>query len=216
MKAWEKLEARIDALSKRERVLGFLAAMAVVFGLWSVLVLDPFTAGAKAYQAQLAQLNQERAALDAQRAAVLARAQLDPNKPLRERLEALKARIAKVDEAIQAKTGDFIPPSRMARLLEDLLAAHQGVTLVRLENLPPQAITLGEGGGAHVAPVYRHGLEIEFRADYFSTLEFLQAAEELPWHLSWDRLEYKVEEYPRARVILRIHTLSAQEDWISV
>ena len=40
---------------------------------------------------------------------------------------------------------------------------------------------------------------IKFQGDYFSTMNYLQAIESLPWRISWDRLEYKVIEYPNSR-----------------
>ena len=40
--------------------------------------------------------------------------------------------------------------------------------------------------------------------------------EALPWHLFWDRLEYRVIEHPRARVGIEVYTLSTREGSLRV
>jgi MSHA biogenesis protein MshJ len=146
---------------------------------------------------------------------ILARAQQDPNRPLRARQQELIARLTEVDQAIRARAGDFIQPERMGRLLEELLAAQSGLRLLRLETLKPEPIRLGDDAGS-VAPVYRHGLLLEFSGDYAATLRFLNSVEAMSWRFFWDRLEYEVVSHPEAKIVLRIHTLSTREAAIGV
>jgi len=66
------------------------------------------------------------------------------------------------------------------------------------------------------ATLFRHGLEIQMRGGFTRILHYLHATENLPWRLYWDTLEYKVETYPDAKIILRVYTLSVDEGWIGV
>ena len=47
-------------------------------------------------------------------------------------------------------------------------------------------------------------------------MHYLQAIEKLEWKIFWDKLEYKVIQYPKAEITLIIHTLSDQRDLINV
>ncbi|HET8705626.1 MAG TPA: hypothetical protein VFM46_04910 [Pseudomonadales bacterium] len=64
--------------------------------------------------------------------------------------------------------------------------------------------------------LFRHGLEIQMRGGFSAILSYLRATENLPWRLYWDTLEYKVETYPNAKIVLRVYTLSVDEGWIGV
>lgn len=73
---------------------------------------------------------------------------------------------------------------------------------------------LGSAGPSPV--IFRHAVEIEFQSDYNGALRYLRAIEAVPARLNFDRLELKVESWPRLRVRLRVSTLSLREDWIGV
>jgi MSHA biogenesis protein MshJ len=64
--------------------------------------------------------------------------------------------------------------------------------------------------------VYKHGLEIVFQGDYNSTLSYLRKLEQLPWKFYWEEVVYEVLDYPKAQILVRIHTLSLDKGWISV
>jgi MSHA biogenesis protein MshJ len=57
---------------------------------------------------------------------------------------------------------------------------------------------------------------MEIRGGYLSTLRYLEELEDLPWRFFWKSLNYEVLEYPEARVVLTVETLSLREGWIGV
>lgn len=69
---------------------------------------------------------------------------------------------------------------------------------------------------ANLPEVYKHGLEIVFQGDYNSTLSYLKKLEQLPWKFYWEEVVYEVLDYPKAQIMVRIHTLSLDKGWISV
>jgi MSHA biogenesis protein MshJ len=73
-----------------------------------------------------------------------------------------------------------------------------------------------QGGTAALPEVYKHGLEIVFQGDYNSTLSYLRKLEQLPWKFYWEEVAYEVLDYPKAQILVRIHTLSLDRRWISV
>ncbi|KPJ93428.1 MAG: hypothetical protein AMJ53_07265 [Gammaproteobacteria bacterium SG8_11] len=69
---------------------------------------------------------------------------------------------------------------------------------------------------AALPEVYKHGMEIVFQGDYSSTLSYLRKLEQLPWKFYWEEVVYEVLDYPKAQIMVRIHTLSLNKGWISV
>jgi MSHA biogenesis protein MshJ len=72
------------------------------------------------------------------------------------------------------------------------------------------------GSSVNLPEVYKHGLEIVFQGDYNSTLSYLRKLEQLPWKFYWEEVVYEVLDYPKAQIMVRIHTLSLDNGWISV
>ena len=124
--------------------------------------------------------------------------------------------MAELDRRLKSQMGDLIDPANMARVLEAILTRHTDLRLRRLENLPTRPLLAGEDGNAPEAGVYRHGLEMEFSGSYLSLLAYLKELDALPWNFYWDALELQVDEYPRAVITIRVHTLSLDEGWIGV
>jgi MSHA biogenesis protein MshJ len=211
---WRQLADRLDSLSLRERALVFAAALAVLFGLWFNFFAVPMERQgeamdrrAEALQAQLEQLNQ-RSRLVAEQ---LAR---DPDRALEQEKARLQGRLTSVDEALRERTGAYVGPDQMARLLQQLLADRRGLNLLRAENVAPERVTLEGEADEAMIPIYRHGVVLEFEGRFGEIVDYLNAVQDLPWRFLWKRLEYEVTDFPKARVRLTLETLSAQEGWI--
>ncbi len=215
MKAqWRRLADWLESRSLRERLLLLAAALALVSALWTLTIYAPWRARITVQAEERAKLTHELESLRTQTQALIVRAEQDPNRALRAREHDLRARLERLNAQLSERAGDFVSPEHMARALREVLSVQSGLRLVRLQTLPPVPLQVEEG--AKAVPVYRHGLELEFVGDYFGTLRFLEAVEALPWSFFWDVLDYQVETHPRARVKLRVHTLSGQEAWIGV
>jgi type II secretory pathway component PulM len=116
----------------------------------------------------------------------------------------------KEESAVKNKDlSQSVSPQTVTKVLQDLLASKYNLVLLQLQNLPSKVVLLSQSN----LKVVEHSMIIKFQGDYFSTMNYLQAIESLPWRISWDRLEYKVIEYPTAEVTLQIHILSNQGGW---
>ena len=118
----------------------------------------------------------------------------------------------KLESSSKTAPSQLISPQKMNEVLQDLLAARYQLALLELKNLPPKEATLPQ---THLK-IFEHSIIIKFQGDYFSTMHYLQAIEKLEWKIFWDKLEYKVIQYPKAEITLIIHTLSDQRDLINV
>ncbi len=239
MKAlWLGLLRRIDGRSLRERVMLLVVALAAVVALADTFFIDAARRAHGADQARLADTRARLAALKAQEAELEARLAVDPDAGVKARLGTLRHELGQADTRLAAAVARFISATEMSRVLRALVTRTGGLRLEGLRSLPPSRIDTGAvaakdapGGGAREAgkasadaarpseartQVWKRGVELQLRGDYGALLAYLRAVEQLPWQLNWDLLSVRSEHYPEAEFILRLHTLSLEEDWIGV
>ncbi len=215
----QHLAARIDALALRERALLLLAIVVATFLVWDRVLLEPLNEQAKQYSTRIDQQNREIEQLRDEQKAIVERANVDPDEKNREIAEALKAEIATLNQKLRHMTIDLIDPRRMAKVLEEVLTRETDLRLVGVKALRPEPVLAAQAGDSDTAVtpgVYRHGFVIDFEGSYLSTLEYLKAVEGLPWRFYWGGVEFKVKEYPAARVSITVHTLSLNDAWIGI
>lgn len=225
----KNLTDRIDALSIRERALIFGGILAVLFVIALNLVLAPLraeqvrlenTVNSKLEQTKKLQTEAQRLSETMVR---------DPDDANRERIADLKARLAAADESVAVFTRALVPPKETARLVEQILAIHRNVRVVRVENLPPTPLldTAPAAGSVQAAAVsaptvtagsglFRHGLRIELRANYLDIIRLLRAMETLPSRVFWGEVSIKVEKYPTSHATVVMYTLSQDSAWLGI
>jgi MSHA biogenesis protein MshJ len=129
---------------------------------------------------------------------------------------------------IESLAGNLVSPNGMTQMLTGVLDSQEGLTLVKVENVAPVALTNGlevaraaasDGGDSLRSigfQVFRHGLILEFQGDYFSTLRYLLYLEGMEQSFFWDSFEFEQTVWPEAKVRLELHTLSSEEGFIGV
>ena len=220
----EKLASWIDSQSLRERALILGAVILAVFLIWEKLLLDPLDKEAKQLNIEIKKQNKELARVREQQAQVLNRASTDPNAQTQKDIEALRTAMRSLDERLRLMTVDLIDPAKMAQVLEDVLTRETDLKLISVEALSPRPLseekTLDENTAkrskSKLPGVYQHALQIEFQGSYLSTLNYMQQLEKLSQQFYWGSVDFSVEDYPKARVIITVNTLSLNKAWIGV
>ena len=194
-----QLMAKFNSLSLRIRAIIFVALLVVIFIAWHSLLWSG--------------VQQKKAFVTPQlRMAV---------KELKVLQNALKAaeqhwrqqnRMLVSNQATKQKGNNLVSPKEITRVLEQLLFARHDLVLLGLQNLPEKQISPAN----KKIVLYEYGMVIKFRGNYFATLRYLHDLESLAWPLFWDKLDYKVTNYPQAEVILQLHTVSDKKGWIHV
>jgi MSHA biogenesis protein MshJ len=209
----QPLAERINHLSLRERAMVFAAGVALLGMGWQTLVMDPLARRAHTAQQQLQGVRERLEAADlAARSAAESPAALAAT-----RNRALDERLAQLDLQLASAAQGYVAPDRVANLVGELIARQQGLTLISLRNLPVQSLALRPAaGGLPDRGPFLHPVELEFTGDYPNIVRYLQALEQLPLRLHWERLELRVEHYPANHVRLVIGALSLSSDWMSV
>ncbi|MGJ8688411.1 MAG: hypothetical protein ACSHXZ_02725 [Gammaproteobacteria bacterium] len=220
-----------DWFDKRPQGEKYLLAILGVGGaiyLYAVMFFNPAQAEIQGLERQLATIDSRIAQQEA-RAIELRQSGLeDPDSFIRARLEALIEDQNIIQEGIESLAGNLVSPNGMTQMLTSVLDSQEGLTLIKVENRPPEALTdaiasatsVGDGVQGVVQSigfqVFRHGLILEFQGDYFSTLRYLMFLEAMDESFFWDGFEFEQAVWPEARVRLELHTLSSEEGFIGV
>lgn len=220
---WNQICAMLEARKQEERALLLLAVLAVLGYLGFVLLIEP--------------LQNEQA--DIERRITVAKAQIieesnkqaeinatytdDPNSFARRRQVELQAANSEADQELDELYGRLIDPSEMSRMLTRILQRETTLELVSLNNKPSEMLlttsisaSVDAAGRQRAVEVFRHGLQMVFEGSYLETIRYLRSLEQLENNFFWENMDYRVTEYPNARITLDIYTLSTQRGWIGV
>jgi MSHA biogenesis protein MshJ len=218
----DKVVAKLDGMSLRERALIFFAAAFLVVSFIESAILDPLLAKQKNISAQVVQQQEKMKDVQAQIAALLQAKQADANSPQRERIRVLRQQIAEGDAYLKDRRDKLVPPEKMAQLLEQVLNRNDRLKLVELNTLPV-SLLIEPSPDAPVVPstglekqIYKHGVKITVRGSYADLLQYLTALEKLPTQMFWGVAKMDVVQHPTVELTLTLYTLSLDKTWLQV
>jgi len=206
---------RYEALTLRERALIAASVIAVVWLMWDWTAHRAIAQRLTAAQNDVVSLRERIVSEVAVAAQLQKDIENDPNLRLAEEEHALTAQVAGLDAQLESLVGGFVEPSMMPVLLEDVVTHHNGVTLTRVASLPVEPVRQQESGDI-VPGLYRHAMRVELHGAYFPIRDYLQELEDAPWRFSWRSLNYHVEQFPNATVVLDLETMSREKNWLGV
>lgn len=213
----QKVAARFDGMTLRERTLITAAALVAILMLWMLSFMDPIAS-------RRAALVDEMANIEAAIESGVSPDQLpdDPGRIALAKEKKLKVQLDEVNAKLAATSAGLIPPERMVQVIRDVLERQHGITLVSLHNKPVTTLvepTRGDNSEATPAEAtgpYMHPVELLLEGSYLDVLAYLQTLEALPWRFYWKVLELRTTEYPTNRVRIELGTLSMDKEWLGV
>jgi len=223
--SWQKAVARFDVLKPRERVMVFVAGAAVIGWLVFTMAIEVELTRYKRLSADLSRQRTTLAQLQTQNAELVRSAAQDPDAAGRARIDALMTEFAQFDADLRGVQQGLVPPTRMTRVLEDVLTRNSRVHLVKLKTLPVTALVDREAKGEPVRAatqggadrlVYKHGIELTLEGGYLDLLDYLTRLEKLQWQMFWARTRIDASQYPRVQMTVTLYTLSLDEAWLVV
>jgi len=222
-----QLQEKIDARIMRERALIFLTALAFVFMLWNFVVQSSIDKKAQETRAQLDLLATQHTTLQTQIAAATQSLLNDPDKQKKAQITQLQADISGLENQLQSVSQNLIKADQLPQALQEVLEKTSQLTLLEVKTLPAkelQLVAVTTATNAQPTPVseetsagvFQHIVELRLSGSYSQVVQFLVALEQLSWRFYWQSLDYNVEHYPNAEVILRVYTLSSEEGLFGV
>lgn len=228
---WQSLAERIDAMSLRERGLAFFAVSVILVALLFLVFSQPVTDKQAAISVQVAQKQVDTRLLQDEVQKILGTLKDDPDQTRRARLEELRGRLARLDARLNEKEREMVAAERVTSLLEEMLRRDHRLELVDLHSLPAVALFEYEEDEEKAkdpkAPpaekrveerlqVYRHGVEVTVRGNYFDLLNYLSDLEALPHRMYWREVDISADDYPVITMKLSVYTLSLKRQWVVV
>lgn len=208
----ERQLQRFNALSVREKLMTCGTVVVVVWAIWDNMLYQSLSRQAASLKTEIATLENN---LATQRLVADQLKHLDRSNPGEERLNQLQAAVDRLKQQLNVGEKKFVSAQMMATALRDMLQQHGNLKLVKLETLPTTPFA-NDNDEKQPAWVYRHTLALTLQGDFFSTLNYLQALEALPWRVHWDSIDYQVLQYPDAETRIQVYTLSFEKDWLGV
>lgn len=213
---FHELTEKLHQLSYRERIIITGAVMVVMLGVFDQLVFSKNLAAREKLSKDKTHLQDSMSKSIERIDELEAVIKNDPNRVLKEKIAALKDSHMELDGEIAEITDGMIAPEKMPFVLGELLSEKTGLKVVSIKSDAGKRLIVADENQAESAALYRHDLEIRLRGSFFQMMDYLSAIESLPSKLLWDDLEYVVDRYPKGSLVLRVHTLSAQEALIRV
>lgn len=209
----KQIGERVGAMSLRERLFVFAAALLGMLAVVQLMLIDP--ANQRAQQARDRMLAADDGLAEIARQQGSQAAGPNPDQTLREQVATLEARLAELDAAVEARERTLVPPERMHQVLKEMVRGHGGLRIVDFRSLPPKPVGLGEAADA-LPGYYRHGVEITVSGRYDELVAYLERLEALPWRLDWSEAKLDAAARPDLALTLTVHTLSLEEAWLRV
>jgi len=225
---------KLDALTRRERLMAFAAGAALILFIGYELGIGPALDRRNRLAASIAEQKSQIVAATAQRTELERLLKQDPDVAVRDRIAARRKQIAEIDTQLSRLQRTLVPPERMGAVLEQLVGSDGRVRILRLRNLP--AAPLVEKDGGQTAPaatntpalaiagserpdgnrhVYKHGVQVLIEGPYLDLLAYVARLEKQPWQVYWGRAVLTAD-YPQAQVELTLYTLSLDKAWLVV
>jgi len=233
---WEKINAKVAAMSKRERTFIFVAVVVLGLSLVNTLLLEPLFVQQKTLRNQLSQQQQKMNEVQAQITLVQQENSPNANSPQRKQLNQLKQELEEGNAYLKSNRERLVQPEKMAEHLRQLLNRNNRLQLVALNTLPVTPLidqpiardsNTSNADQARVVQktasnsglekqVFKHGVQLTLRGNYLDLLQYLSALEKLPQQMFWASAQMNVVKYPAAELTLILYTLSLDKTWLQI
>ncbi len=210
---WLSMENRFGEMSAREKALVAICGLVTVGMLLFVLVLEPTLNQVSSSQKQLSQLKLANQKTESDVLRIQAQLKKNPNAEVEREVADLVAESERLSAQLAKIVEHLISPAEMTEVLEKVLAHQSGIHLVSMKTLPSEPIS-NDGDESQYSGYYVHPVRMELTGGYFSIANYLNRLENLPASYYWRSFSYKVDEYPKATLVLEVYTLGSREAFI--
>lgn len=192
------LEEKTNQYSLPKRVLLFTGAISLVFTLWYIAILFPL----KANSLRLSTSNTiETTTVNQLRASEIELT--SKTKEAEKKYVAVQQNMQEMAKTLAQFSQKLAPATTILGFVWDIINKNKQISLIDLQTLSPQILLDSPPDQFIEEPV-----EITFKGNYFSTLDFLKVLEALPYPFRWQEIDYQVTTYPAAKIKLKFSSIN--------
>jgi MSHA biogenesis protein MshJ len=203
-----------DGRPVRERTVLAVAALVITLASFEGLWWGPARERAALAERSATSLEEQKASLGAELAALEERESQDPDTAIREQLDLLARKVADLDDRLRGQTLQILSPEQMPQVLRDMIGTVEGMRITGIRSELPQRLV--NSADDNLPVLYRHGLVIDLTGDYLGLLDCMRRLEELPWRLYWLGMEVQAHGVEPGEFRLHVYTVSLREEWVRV
>lgn len=196
-----QLSVAFNKRSERERIAIVLIAMGCIFAFWLFCLILPLSKKQTIIQNKLQDMKKNVYAISD----IYNEYQLflkSPSKTSEAKIKALDEKLIALQHHPLLAKKIIDTPEEMKNFLQ---AISKTGTMLNLNQA--QKLTAAPMMANNTANLFNQKIAIELDGSYFETIKYLEYLEKLPWYLSFDSLDYQVEQYPNAKIKIIINAL---------
>ena len=242
----DNLNARIEALSLRERALVLVASLALIYAVNAYAILPLFKNTQAKLSANIVLKEQQVKSIGVDLKRLVSMREQESDAANRARMASLQESIAEM-QRVPTLIAQLVAPTEMAQLVEHILAGNRQVEVLRLENIeaelmnpaPQEEGLTGQDGKQQTqqsspqekdAPpqpaekgksrndvsLYKHGMLIEVKGRYWDIVRLLQSIEDQPRKILWGEVSLTTDKYPLSAAEITLYTVNLEPAWITI
>ncbi|MGB1239489.1 MAG: type II secretion system protein GspM [Pseudomonadales bacterium] len=207
----DEIQARVAALSAREKVLVTSTLVACICAVFYLPFIEPLLARDAQLQKQLQQQERLMSASRSQLQNVQASLALEPVEAIRRDIEALKATYSQLDEQLRAQSINVMAQRQMNHYLTALLSQTAGLQVADF-SLTTDPLQYEEDEELMTSQlVLKQQLNLSLQGEDTRTLRFLNALQSMPETVAWDSLNYTSAAPGSGELTLKFHFYSVAQ-----
>jgi MSHA biogenesis protein MshJ len=204
----------------KHRMTVFISGFVSIYFIWIFLLLNPLLASKKELADKIQTLQLQQMTIQQQINGITQVVNSVIFSQMMAKQKFLTTKIHNAQQKLAIIKPMLVAAANWIKLKKSIISEkddlNNNIVLVSLHDLPigswlPNGIDPADLPSNASNDIYQHQLELEFQADYFSTITYLSRLEKLPWPIYWESLQYKVLAYPKADVIIKFHIFTDQK-----
>ncbi|NQY42147.1 MAG: hypothetical protein HRT87_02235 [Legionellales bacterium] len=203
--------SHFDNWNNSRRVMFLVASSAALLLIGLMFYILPEYNSFKLNEIKTKGVKRSLVSLAREEKAFLADISDNPNKSLQDSINEIEKKIQIEVAKIEEFTKNQLETPRMVQIIKSKVAQNEILKLFRIASLSryrATPLTLGATkiGLDKLPEIYIHPIELDIDGDYINVYKFLTSLEN-SWRIYWNSLEYLVDNYPTAKVSIRVHLL---------
>lgn len=228
---WDNVNENFNTRPLRERAIISVLAIVITWGLFKVFLISDINKKTAALSQRMESAEMDIKKLTAQEMVLAKALDDDPNVHKKQQILALDRRLSSLDKKLEALSVGLISAENLTIVLRDVVKSISTLTLVGMQTLESSELKIqGEqdeqdnlGSSTFTSKqkeedigIFKHSVVVVLEGQYFDVVKYLAALEKLPWKIYWQEIDYEVIQYPQAKIMIEVYTLSTEHGVLGV